>query len=94
MPLCVFATAGTTVLGGFDPLCAVHDVCREMEVWMHVDGSWGASVMLSERHRGLVDGIGEERWATARQLALRSRWLRLSSLAAQSMRILGTFCCF
>jgi len=57
VPLCVFATAGTTVLGGFDPLCAVHDVCREMEVWMHVDGSWGASVMLSERHRGLVDGI-------------------------------------
>lgn len=33
------ATSGTTVLGAFDDLNAVADVCEKHKVWMHVDVS-------------------------------------------------------
>ena len=38
-PLFVMATSGTTVLGAFDDLNAVADVCEKHKVWMHVDVS-------------------------------------------------------
>jgi glutamate/tyrosine decarboxylase-like PLP-dependent enzyme len=55
-PFLVGATAGTTVLGAIDPLKAVAGICREHGVWMHVDGAWGGPILLSERHRGLLEG--------------------------------------
>ena len=38
-PLAVVATAGTTVLGAFDPLDKIADVCAAHGVWLHVDVS-------------------------------------------------------
>jgi glutamate decarboxylase len=46
-PFFVNATAGTTVLGSFDPLPALSAVCRQHNLWLHVDGSWGGSVAFS-----------------------------------------------
>src|SRR3712207_8276646 len=31
--------------------------CREHGIWFHADGAHGASALLSERHRGLLNGI-------------------------------------
>lgn len=59
VPICVVATAGTTVLGAYDPLADVRRICDEKGAWMHVDGCWGASAMLSDRHRHLTACIGE-----------------------------------
>ncbi len=56
-PFAVNATAGTTVLGAFDPLDAIADVCQEFGLWMHVDGAFGASVALSPRRRPLLHGL-------------------------------------
>ena len=56
-PFYVNATAGTTVLGSFDPLEPIADVCRRHQLWMHVDGSWGGSVVFSEKHRYKLKGI-------------------------------------
>jgi glutamate/tyrosine decarboxylase-like PLP-dependent enzyme len=56
-PFFVGATAGTTVRGAFDPIVEIGNVCREENCWLHVDGAWGASVLLSKKHRKLVDGI-------------------------------------
>jgi glutamate/tyrosine decarboxylase-like PLP-dependent enzyme len=53
------ATAGTTVLGAFDPLREIAAVARREGVWLHVDGALGASAVLSERHRELLDGVEE-----------------------------------
>lgn len=39
-PFFVNATAGTTVLGAFDDLNAVADVCAKYNLWMHVDVSF------------------------------------------------------
>jgi len=36
-PFLVAATAGTTVLGSFDPFNGVADVCDKYNVWFHVD---------------------------------------------------------
>ncbi|XP_023376441.1 cysteine sulfinic acid decarboxylase isoform X7 [Pteropus alecto] len=57
VPFLVCATSGTTVLGAFDPLEAIADVCQRHGLWMHVDAAWGGSVLLSQTHRNLLDGI-------------------------------------
>ena len=45
-PMMVNATAGTTVLGAFDPLDKVADVCGQHDLWLHVDGAFGGSAVL------------------------------------------------
>ena len=61
VPFYVQATAGTTVLGAFDDFNAIVDLCSEGgeadRLWIHVDGCWGASVVLSTNHRQLMDGV-------------------------------------
>ncbi|XP_058414133.1 cysteine sulfinic acid decarboxylase isoform X3 [Diceros bicornis minor] len=57
LPFLVTATSGTTVLGAFDPLEAIADVCQRHGLWLHVDAAWGGSVLLSQTHRHLLDGI-------------------------------------
>ncbi|NWW37793.1 CSAD decarboxylase, partial [Panurus biarmicus] len=56
-PLFVCATSGTTVLGSFDPLDAVADICARHGLWLHVDAAWGGSALLSPRLRHLLAGI-------------------------------------
>ncbi|MHC4975314.1 MAG: pyridoxal phosphate-dependent decarboxylase family protein [Planctomycetota bacterium] len=55
IPYIVVATAGTTVRGAFDPIDEIADVCRPHNVWLHVDGAMGGSVLLSS-HKDLLDG--------------------------------------
>jgi glutamate/tyrosine decarboxylase-like PLP-dependent enzyme len=57
-PFCVAATAGTTNSGAIDDLLAVADLCRRHNLWLHVDGAYGAAAIFSDRHRDLVRGIG------------------------------------
>ena len=45
------------MLGSFDDLDAIADVCERHGLWLHVDGSWGGPVLFSERWRHLVHGI-------------------------------------
>ncbi|XP_055975896.1 cysteine sulfinic acid decarboxylase [Sorex fumeus] len=57
VPFLVSATSGTTVLGAFDPLEAIADICHRHGLWLHVDAAWGGSVLLSRTHRHLLAGI-------------------------------------
>jgi len=43
-PLFVNATSGTTVLGAYDPVDQIADVCEKYEIWLHVDVSTRYSV--------------------------------------------------
>jgi len=56
-PFLVAATAGTTVPGAFDPLNAIADVAERHGLWMHVDASFGGTVLLSRKHRRFMDGV-------------------------------------
>lgn len=56
-PLLACATAGTTVLGAFDPIAATAEVCRRHGLWLHVDGAWGGPALFSDRARPLMSGI-------------------------------------
>jgi glutamate/tyrosine decarboxylase-like PLP-dependent enzyme len=56
-PLMVCATAGTTVLGAFDPLEEISILCEKYKIWLHVDAAWGAPALFSEKIRSLVNGI-------------------------------------
>jgi glutamate/tyrosine decarboxylase-like PLP-dependent enzyme len=47
LPFAVIATAGTVNTAAIDPLTRIADVCRERDVWMHVDGAFGAAAILS-----------------------------------------------
>ncbi|XP_015117454.1 cysteine sulfinic acid decarboxylase [Diachasma alloeum] len=56
-PLMVSATSGTTVLGSYDPLRRIHDVCKKYDMWMHVDAAWGGGALMSSKYRRLLEGI-------------------------------------
>lgn len=55
--LMIAATAGTTVLGAFDPIGKLADICRREGIWLHVDGAWGGPVIFSKSARQLISDI-------------------------------------
>lgn len=56
-PFFVNATAGTTVLGAFDPIEPIAEICEKHQLWLHVDGAYCGSVIFSQKHRHLVKGL-------------------------------------
>jgi aromatic-L-amino-acid decarboxylase len=57
VPLCVVANAGTVNTGAVDPLAEIREVADRFQLWMHVDGSYGALAILAESARKLFAGI-------------------------------------
>ena len=56
-PFCVVATAGTTNSGAIDDIPALAEICRRENLWLHLDGAYGASAAFSDTYRHLVCGI-------------------------------------
>lgn len=54
-PLMVIATAGTTVLGQFDPIQEICDVAQGL--WVHVDGAWGGPALFSPSAKPMLKGL-------------------------------------
>lgn len=50
------SSSGSTNTGAVDPLRDIAAIAREHDLWMHVDGAIGASVLLT-KYRGLLDGV-------------------------------------
>ncbi|NOX73181.1 MAG: cytochrome D ubiquinol oxidase subunit I [Alphaproteobacteria bacterium] len=56
-PFCVIGTAGTVNVGSVDPLRELADIAGEFDLWLHVDGAFGALAVLNSRTRDLLEGI-------------------------------------
>ncbi len=58
-PFYLNATAGTTVMCAFDKIKELSDICKEHNVWLHVDGAFGGAVIFSNRHKDLIEGVSK-----------------------------------
>jgi aromatic-L-amino-acid/L-tryptophan decarboxylase len=56
-PFCMIASAGTTNTGTIDPLEELAKICKKENIWLHVDGAYGAAAMLSKNGKKLLKGI-------------------------------------
>jgi len=56
-PFFVNLTAGTTVMGAFDPIPEVSEICKEHNLWLHVDGAYCGAVIFSKAYKRLVKGL-------------------------------------
>ncbi len=56
-PVCIIANAGTVNTGAVDPIDELADLCAEEDLWLHVDGAFGALAVLDPASRGLLKGM-------------------------------------
>ena len=56
-PFCVVANAGSTNTGAVDRLREIADYCHAHDLWLHVDGAYGAPAVLTDKGKALLDGL-------------------------------------
>ena len=56
-PFYINLTAGTTVLGAFDPIHPIADIAEKYNLWLHVDGAYCGSVIFSKKYKHFMDGV-------------------------------------
>jgi sulfinoalanine decarboxylase/sulfinoalanine decarboxylase/aspartate 1-decarboxylase len=56
-PMMVNLTAGTTVMGAFDSIRDVREICDAHGMWIHLDGAYCGSVLFSQSYKHLIDGV-------------------------------------
>jgi len=56
-PFFAAATCATTMLGAYDPIEEMAGICQKYNVWLHADGSFGGSLILSDKYRYMMKGI-------------------------------------
>ena len=57
-PACIIAMGGSTNTGAVDDLPRLRQIADRERMWLHVDAAYGGGMLLSERHRGVLSGIG------------------------------------
>ena len=56
-PFFVVATCATTLIAAYDPVDEIADICEKHQIWLHADGAFGGSLLLSDQHRHLMKGL-------------------------------------
>lgn len=56
-PIAVLGNAGTVNTGAIDDLVGLARICRQEDLWFHVDGAFGALLRLSSRYAPLLQGM-------------------------------------
>jgi aromatic-L-amino-acid/L-tryptophan decarboxylase len=55
-PLAVIATVGTTSTGSVDPVPEIAKICRENEIWLHIDGAYGGAFAMLPEYKWVSNG--------------------------------------
>src|SRR5579862_1988043 len=56
-PACVCATVGTTSSNAMDPITEIAKICRQHNLWLHVDAAMSGTAMLCPEFRHLQSGV-------------------------------------
>ena len=56
-PFCVVGAAGTTDTGAVDDLESLADICEREDLWLHVDGAFGAWAAIAPDAKHIVSGM-------------------------------------
>lgn len=56
-PFAVIGSLGTTNTGSIDPLKELGLIAQKYNLWFHIDGAFGASILISPIYRNLANGI-------------------------------------
>ena len=57
VPLCVIATLGTTSSTAIDPLDEIGKICKEYDIWLHVDAALAGSALILPELQWMLKGI-------------------------------------
>ena len=57
IPACVVASIGTTGVGAVDPLRRIGEICRDHNVFLHIDAAWAGAALILPEQRWMSDGI-------------------------------------
>lgn len=55
--IALVANACGTAAGLYDPLPAISRICRDYDIWFHIDAAHGGGALVSRKYRYLVEGI-------------------------------------
>lgn len=58
-PFLVIGTAGSVGTGSVDSLSAIADLCRNYNLWFHIDGAYGAPAAVLPENAALFEGLNK-----------------------------------
>ncbi len=57
VPIAVVATLGTTGTTAIDPLNEIAQVCKQYDLWLHVDAAFAGNALVLPEYRWMIEGI-------------------------------------
>ncbi|KAI9662169.1 MAG: hypothetical protein M1831_002865 [Alyxoria varia] len=86
VPFFCNATAGTTVLGSFDPIKEIAVICKKHGIWLHVDASWGGPAIFSPALKYKLEGTEDADSVTVSPHKMMGVPIACSFLLGQDLR--------
>ena len=56
-PFAIIGTIGTTNTGSIDPLEKMGEIAKKYNLWFHIDGAFGGSILISPIYRNYAKGV-------------------------------------
>lgn len=56
-PFLIVGSLGTTNTGSIDPIDELADIAQKYGMWLHIDGAYGGSILVSDIYKNLAKGI-------------------------------------